>query len=271
MIDWTPVLERAVAIVLGYDTPPTLRQLYYRLVSEGLIPNREGAYKGLSARTAEGRREGTFPALTDRTRSVSQIPAWTSPGEAVGELAESFTFDRTAGQDVQIWVAVEKDALAGQLVAWYANLGVPIFALRGYSSQTLADEIAGWVDQDGRPAILLYGGDFDPTGDDIDRDFDDRTGCWSKVVRVALTVDQIETYDLPPMPGKATDSRAGAFVERYGELVQVELDALAPDDLRALYQAAISEHWNDDAYRAVLDRETEAREVLAEIAEELEG
>src|SRR6266704_1478269 len=38
-VNWQPVFERAAEVVRGYDTPVTLRQLFYRLVSEQVIPN----------------------------------------------------------------------------------------------------------------------------------------------------------------------------------------------------------------------------------------
>jgi hypothetical protein len=43
------------------------------------------------------------------------------------------------------------------------------------------------------------------------------------------------------MVGKATDSRAAAFKARHGRLVQVELEALAPDDLRQLFEDALAQ------------------------------
>ena len=97
--------------------------------------------------------------------------------------------------------------------------------------------------------MLLYAGDFDPTGEDIDRDFVERVGLFADVRRVALNADQVDQYKLPPLPGKQTDSRAAAFVARHGRLMQVELDALDPDDLRALYAAAIADYWDDDRLR----------------------
>lgn len=72
---------------------------------------------------------------------------------------------------------------------------------------------------------------------------------------MALTVDQVDAYDLPPQPGKASDPRASGFTERHGRLVQVELDALPPETLRQLYADALDEFWNPDAYRAALARE----------------
>ena len=83
-----------------------------------------------------------------------------------------------------------------------------------------------------------------------------------EVRRVALTSEQVERYALPPQPGKDTDSRAAGFIARHGRLVQVELDALPPDVLRALYADAIAEFWNDDAHEAALEREAAERRTL---------
>lgn len=145
----------------------------------------------------------------------------------------------------------------------FGDLGVPIMPLGGYASHTFKQDVFSDVRRDGRPAVLLYAGDFDPSGEDIDRDFVAKTGCWAEVVRVALTSAQVEAYDLPPMVGKVTDSRASAFVARHGRLVQVELDALPPATLRALFADAIAAWWDDDVYEAVLKRERADRKRLA--------
>ena len=142
-------------------------------------------------------------------------------------------------------------------------MGVPVVALGGYSSQTFVDEVRDDASEQDRPAVLLYAGDFDPSGEDILRDFLTRSYCFDEVVRVALDWEQIVTYDLPPQMGKATDSRAAAFEARHGRLVQVELDALPPDVLRNLYLEAADPYWNEDMSKAVLAREAEEREQLA--------
>ena len=41
--DWSALLSQAAAIVRGYDTPVTLRQLFYRLVAAELLPNATNA------------------------------------------------------------------------------------------------------------------------------------------------------------------------------------------------------------------------------------
>ena len=261
--DWTAILERAAAIVGEYTTGVTLRQLYYRLVAAELLVNNQGNYKQLSARTAKARREGWFPALIDRGRVIHRPTAFASPQQAVRWLRDIYQRDRTEGQDVSLYVGVEKNALVEQLRSWFDPMGLPVIALGGYSSQTFVDQVRADVERRDRPAVLLYGGDFDPTGEDIDRDFAARTDCFAKVIRVALTAAQVESYDLPPAMGKATDSRARAFTERHGRLVQVELDALAPTDLRALYRAQIGQWLDTSALEASVEQEQADLEVLS--------
>lgn len=266
-IAWTPILDRAATIVRSYDTSVTLRQLFYRLVSEQLIHNSVVTYKALSARTAEMRRSNSFPELIDRGRIIHRDLTFTSPGDAMERLVDWYRLDRTAGQDVSVFLAVEKAGLVVQLRAWFGDLGVPILAMGGYSSQTYVDDVVRDVERQQRPAVLLYAGDFDPSGEDIDRDFVARSDCWAKVLRVALTAAQVETYSLPPNPGKVTDSRAAAFTARHGELVQVELDALPPEVLRGLFDDAIAQFWDESAHHAVLVREETDVSVLAEVVD----
>jgi hypothetical protein len=182
-------------------------------------------------------------------------------GDALSWLAQSYRLDRTAGQDVSLYLAVEKAGLVIQVKSWFGDLGIPILALSGYGSQSYVKEVRVDI-PDHRPAILIYAGDFDPSGEDIDRDFVARTGCWHKVIRVALTSAQVDHYQLPPALGKATDSRASAFVARHGKLVQVEVDALPPETLRDLFAAAIDQFWNPAAFDAVMAREDSDREQL---------
>jgi hypothetical protein len=259
---WTTIVAHAAGIVDGYDTGVTLRQLFYRLVADGTLPNTTAAYKTLSRRTAEARRRGYFPSLIDRGRTIHGHSRFESPEHALDWLTDTYRRDRTEGQPWTICLGIEKNAIVEQLVSWFGDLGVPVLALGGYSSQTYVDEVVAHVRAQDRPAVLLYGGDFDPSGEDIDRDFIARSGVFQEVVRVALSAEQVTAYGLPPAPGKASDSRASAFVRRHGRLVQVEVDALPPDVLRGLYQSALDQVWDPSAYTAVLAQEAVDREHL---------
>ncbi len=262
-IDWKQILQEAARIVGAYDTGVTLRQLFYRLVAAGLLPNTQSAYKSLSSNTAAARRQGRFPALIDRTRAIHRPTTFAGAGEAKSWLTRIYRRDRTEFQDVSIYLGVEKAGIVEQLESWFGSLGIPILALGGYASQTYTDEVVQDVEATCRPAVLLYAGDFDPSGIDIDRDFCERTGCFAVVERVALNAEQVTEFDLPPQLGKATDSRAADFVARHGHLIQVELDALPPETLRELFGEAIGRYWDMSAYEASLAHERADLEALA--------
>jgi hypothetical protein len=87
-IQWGQVLVHAAEIVRSYDTGVTLRQLFYRLVADGTLPNRQQAYKTLSARTTEARRD-------------SHAVAWASPSGALS-LSRRPTFLRIHRPIVEI-------------------------------------------------------------------------------------------------------------------------------------------------------------------------
>jgi hypothetical protein len=261
------VIAAAAKIVRGGNVSYTLRQLFYALVVRELIRNAEYCYKRLSTLTAQARRHGSFPELIDLTRTIDRPLHFTSPEDAVAALAAQYRRDRTEGQAVSLYIGVEKRGLQMQLRAWFENLGIPILALGGYTSQSYADEVRADILAQDRPAVLAYAGDFDASGEDIDRDFIERVRCWDDVARVALTPEQVREYDLPPQPGKATDSRANRFIARHGENVQVELDALPPEVLRDLYQGAINEYWDMSQYEWACEVERAERASLHEFLE----
>lgn len=263
-VRWPAVIAEAAKIAGSYDDSggATLRQVYYRLVSLGLIANTSSAYSRLSDLTAEGRRNGTFPRLVDRTRSIFEDQTWTSPEDAVGYIARVFRMNRTEGQEVSLYIGVEKDGMVQQLDHWFGDYGIPILALRGYSSQSHVDKVRDHALRQDRPAVMIYAGDFDPSGIEIPRDFVQRTGCFSAVHRIAVNPDDIDRYDLPVALGKPADKRAKAFVAEFGALVQVEMDSLEPLTLRGMYQHVIDSYWNYDTYDAVLEREADQREEL---------
>jgi hypothetical protein len=177
-------------------------------------------------------------------------------------LRRIYRHDRTEGQSFSIYLGVEKNGIVEQLEDWFGDLGLPILALGGYSSQTYIDEIIQDSERQERPAVLIYAGDFDPSGEDIQRDFVERTQCFVAVRRVALTPEQIDAYELPPQPGKSTDARAAKFIARHNRLVQVELDALPPDVLKQLYENAIDEFWDTSTFTEAIRREAQERSNL---------
>ena len=260
--DWNEILRQAANIVNSYDTPVTLRQLFYRLVSIELLENTRSNYTMLSQRTADARREGWFPGFIDRTRKIYEYQSFDDPQTAQEWLAHIYRRDRTEGQPYSIYLGVEKEGIVEQLRSWFGAYGIPIIALRGYASQSYVEEVREHSIRQGRPAVFIYAGDFDPSGEDIERDFKKRADCFSEMIRIALSPEQIIDYNLPPQMGKSTDTRAAGFIEKHGKLVQVELDALPPNVLRDLYQEEISNFFDLSIYDEAMRQEQEDKELL---------
>ena len=64
--------------------------------------------------------------------------------------------------------------------------------------------------------MIIHLGDHDPSGIDMTRDIQERLqmfGADVYVKRVALTMNQIGTYNPPPNPAKITDSRASKYID----------------------------------------------------------
>ncbi len=270
-LDWSEILTMAAQIVGSYTTGVTLRQLFYQLVARQIIDNNLKRYNYLSRVSAEARRDGTFPDLVDQTCEIL-VPQWfSSPENAIIDLADDYRRDHTEGQEVSIYLMVEKAGIQNQLWSWFgADLGLPILAVGGYASQTYKDMIKRSVARRGKPAVLIGAVDHDASGDDIWRDLVERTDCWAAMHQIALTKEQVDRLRLPHnMLNEKQDPRQPAFNLRHGyppnSKVQVELDALPPDVLRGLYQDAIDEYWDTDAYEAVLARESEERDQLRRV------
>ena len=268
----------------GYQL--TLRQLYYRFIATDAFPdsrtdpvsgtkNTERNYKWLGDLVSKARVGGMIDwrHITDRGRETSGGDAgWDGPESAVYSIARAYGITHWDGQPEYCEVWVEKDALSQVIEQVAGRWDVTSFACKGSPSTSAMHEAAqrlrGYEDS-GRKTTVIYLGDHDPTGIDISRDIQDRLRLfWSEAVvdRIALNWDQI-TDDLPPSPVKLTDSRASGYIDTFGTDECWELDALEPQALDALIEAAILEHLDLDLRQARLDREERERAALTAIYE----
>jgi hypothetical protein len=259
-----PSYEEIVAVALEvfdqYDTAITLRQLYYRLVARLLIPNTINSYKRLSRIMVKAREQKDVPinCLEDRSRRIlgrgdtgydSAEDYLKQKFRSLQDSWKSFTMPMWDDQPEYLLISLEKDALS-RLVSRVGNrYSVRTFPTRGYPSFSYVQAMANYMQTRlfGKPTTLLYFGDFDPSGIDIERDLAARLSRYGatdfEVKRIALTADQIMQYKLPPMPVKRSDARAEGFLAEYGDK-SVELDALDPNLLQDKVEKAIRENIN---------------------------
>jgi hypothetical protein len=266
-IKWQDIIDRARDIVDGYDGGVTVRQVMYRLVAAGLVPNTAPTYRRLSSRLAQARRDGLFPDLIDTIREVHVPPAWQDSDAFLADMPEWFRLDRTRGQEWALYVAAEKDTLRQLLTGWLAEYSIPVLVVRGFGSQSYADVVRDRARSDPRPTALLYLGDFDASGSDIERDWVQRTDCWERVERVLLTDGQVREYQLPPAEGKRDDPRWPGFARRYGfdleRPVQWEVEALEPAELKRLVMEAVDAYIDREVLAEVMAEEEQQRAQLA--------
>ena len=266
----------------------TLRQLYYQLVSRDVVPNNKEEYKKLSTLLKEGRMGGVvdWDAIEDRLRKPDKPSSFDSPKDLMEAAINQYQKPRQDGQPYYMEVWVEKDALSGVLSRVTRKYHIPIMVNRGYSSVSamydafmrIVDNAANWR----KPAKIIYLGDFDPSGLDMIRDIKDRIlefkdgyninafieGLDFDVDPVALTMDQINTYDPPPNPAKIEDPRAKDFIRRHGGQ-SWEVDALKPEILNQILEDAIARYLDLDIYNDVVSSEAQDKKVLTKLMEQL--
>jgi hypothetical protein len=125
----------------------------------------------------------------------------------------------------------------------------------GFDSLTAKHDLAQEIAKSNRPVRLLHVGDYDPSGvhlfsalDEDVRGFLTRLNPDARVVseRVAILPEHVERFQLQPGPAKATDNRSFVGIGD-DPTATVQAEALAPDDLADLVEAALRRGWDEDA------------------------
>jgi hypothetical protein len=274
------IVARCEAIVTAYAAQRlrlTLRQLFYQLVTQNVIPNSEKEYKRLSGIVSDARLSGLldWDAIEDRVRVPRQCSEWPNIRALVAGAIYGYRLPRWEGQDFYVELWVEKDALAGVLAPLASEYHVTMMVNRGYSSQSAMYESAQRFIQDdeqtqsSKDPVLLYLGDFDPSGEDMVRDIGERLEMFGvgglEVRKLALTETQIQLYRPPPNPAKLTDPRSAKFIAEHGAS-SWEVDALPPDVLQEIIRDALDGLVDAGKMNAVKEREERDKRALTKAA-----
>jgi hypothetical protein len=251
--------------------PMTLRQLFYQLVSRQVLENTRAAYKSLSRIMVGARKDGLiqWDWIEDRLRQPRHVSMWSDLCSFTDTALRSYRRDVWESQPIYVEVWVEKDALAGIFEDVIEPYGVTLNVGRGYDGWTSIRDAAERF-SDKSNIVILYYGDFDPSGEDMVRSLRERLsyfGADATVTKCALTRDDINRYRLPPNLTKASDSRRLRFVAKHGD-ISVELDALPVDVLRARIVADIEKQIDVDAIKVVRRIEEQERQRLRKAMEE---
>jgi hypothetical protein len=142
---------------------------------------------------------------------------------------------------------------------------------RGYPSVSYLHNAAVQIESWGKPTLIYYFGDHDPSGVDISRNVEARLREFAPDTqiyfeRVAVNPDQIERMGLITRPTKTTDSRSKGFA---GE--SVEVDAIPARTLRAMARDCITACIDEDALTELRVAEDSEREILERLTGTIEN
>ena len=264
------IIDNAVEILSQYEPGVlTIRGLHYQLVSRGMT-NDIQHYKRVVAATGQARWDGiiSFDAFSDRERAMACLTnaEETIYDDKVAEArtqirlwATSYRLNRWENQPYYPEVLIEKKALEGVFLRTCREHSIALGACKGYPSLTFLHDIALRIigaSDNGKQPVILYFGDYDPSGEDIPRALREnliQLGCPDdlEVRRICLNEQQVIDWGLPPAPTKETDSRSAHWTG----IGQVELDAVKPEKLMGLLEDAISEVFDEELAEELDQRE----------------
>lgn len=266
----TQPLRDAITRVAADYNRMTIRQLYYQLVSRGVIDKTEQAYKRVCDISGQMRLGGDLPyrKIADGSRARLKPYSFGGLAEALEVTSAAYRRNIWIDQPVHVEVWCEKDALTGVIKPICDEYCTPYVATRGFPSHTLLYESAMEMIAHGKATRVYYFGDHDASGQAISQNLEAKMrahGADVTVERVGLLQWHIEAYDLPTRPSKASDKRTPKFAAQYGDAC-VELDALPPETLTQWVTRAIVQNINPQELSKTLRTEALEKETYISLA-----
>ncbi len=255
----------AILAIVHEIQPCTVRQAYYQATVRGVVEKTEPGYDKVQRAIVELRRSGAlkYGAITDNTRWMRKPTTYGSLAEALDDAARFYRRDlwRSAAAYCEIWL--EKDALSGVIIPITSRYDVPLMVARGYASLTFLASAAEAISGQGRPCFIYHLGDLDPSGVNAGEKIEQTLrelapDAEIHFERLGVTDLQSTQWKLPSRPTKTSDSRH----KKFGRADSVELDAIHPETLRDLVEAAIVRHIDPNQIATLEAAEASERTML---------
>lgn len=262
-------LLAAAGAFLETGHPTTVRGVAYHLFVDGVTDSMEKRETDKVSRLlTDAREDGMIPWewIVDETREMERVPSWSDPDAFLRAAKRSYRKNFWSEQPHHVEVWSEKGTVRGVLKPVLDDYGVGFLPVHGFNSATKVHEAA--QPRGGRPLIVLYVGDWDPSGLFMsERDLPDRIeeygGDHVVIRRVALLPKDLGGLPSFPASSKRKDSRYKWFVESYGERCW-EIDAMHPNRLRERVVAVLNGLIDHDVWERC-ERAQEAEEESLEM------
>lgn len=269
------IIENSVDVCENYeDGVLTLRSLHYQLVGLGMT-NDIQHYKRVVGAMIDARWANTirFDQFSDLDRTMVGETAFKTTDiddeieigkEQIQAWMTNYHKNKWENQPIYPEILIEKKALQGVFGPICEKWDVSLGACKGYPSLTFLHDMYKRYDRIyDKQIVLLYFGDYDPSGEDIPRSIVEnlsRFGVDVDLRRIALMEEQVIQWDLPPAPAKLTDSRTA----KWDGLGQVELDAVKPEMLQKMCTDAILSIFDESLHNDLIEVEKQERKLYRE-------
>ena len=224
------------------------------------------------------RRNGQveYDAFSDHDRAMideTQFEETTLEGQIesskyyIDYWMKNYFKNRWENQPYYLEVFIEKKALQGVFEKSTKSHKVGLGACKGYPSLTFLNDTADRMieaRQQGKEPVIVYFGDYDPSGEDIPRSIEENLskdfGVDVIVDVISLNKQQVLDWNLPPAPAKTTDSRTA----NWNGLGQVELDAVSPKKLISLCDEAIEKYFDYGLHQELMEQQESEKVIYME-------
>ncbi|OPX87478.1 MAG: hypothetical protein A4E53_02466 [Pelotomaculum sp. PtaB.Bin104] len=262
----------------------TLRQLYYQMVSKNYIPNLEAEYKKIIDLTGSMRGNNilTLDEFADNTRFAIRYRYEDDIENFIKDSIRpgKYNLDTRKNQPYYLEVWIEKEALRSVFKPITDKFDIPLFICRGYPSTSSLFQQGRTIlfktqyeGKERKQVIILYYGDHDPSGKQIPEAiqsifYNNYQMKHVEVRPMALNMDQVRRFKLPPNPAKITDPRAGGYIAKWGA-ESWELDAVPPVELQKIVEADILRYSNIKLINGVINKTKKDREKIKKMRDNI--
>jgi hypothetical protein len=265
-----PVAIACCDIVLE-EQPLTVRRVLYRCASQGIVAGTDDScYNQVQRLVLQLRRKSflNYRWISDSTRSRDKNSSWSGLEDFSETARNAYRKDLWSRQAWHIEVFTEKDAMSGVLRPITREYDIHLNVIRGQVSESFAWTIADEWSRIDKPIQVLYFGDHDPSGLNIEASLKKRLlGFLPKEKRESVFFKRIgadegdfRNSDLISIPVKKKDRAAREYLKTYGDRC-VEVDAIDMNEIRRRLNEEIKEfidmkEWESLQLTERLEKET---------------
>jgi hypothetical protein len=257
------------------DSQPTgIRFVYYTATTKGIVAKTDPGYNKVQRAILTMRRDSRIPWswIVDTNRWMRKPTTWNSIDQFLSAAGESYRRALWHDSPVAVEVWCESESVAGVLHPITEKWDVPLYPIKGQTSDSFAWGAAQQYRDDERDLVIYYFGDHDPAGYEIESNLHAKLILHSgrddiEWERVACTAEDVELLNLEgtaPKKGSYVDAMTGQRVPWHGKAVEIE--AIDPRLLRRWLDANIEWFVDPEKLRITQAVEQSEREIFTNMA-----